>query len=171
MGIQVPPDSTGKIVETYSPDGSTQRQAIVLGDDTAAAARAKVQAADPGASDYGLTVRTVRTPASDYHKVAAATNNAAVIKSAPGKVHGWAIFNNASYPVFVKLYDKATSPNPAADTPLLAIGIQAGIGKDFSLDLGIPFTTGIGIAIVQGIADNDNTPVALADCVVEVFYK
>ena len=37
MGIQVPPDSTGKVVETNSPDGVTQRQVVTLGDKTTAA--------------------------------------------------------------------------------------------------------------------------------------
>jgi hypothetical protein len=37
MGIQVPPDSTGKVVETNSPDGSTQRQVVTVGDKTTAA--------------------------------------------------------------------------------------------------------------------------------------
>lgn len=36
MGIQVPPDSTGKVVETNSPDGSTQRQVVTIGDKTTA---------------------------------------------------------------------------------------------------------------------------------------
>src|SRR4051812_26196057 len=59
MGIQVPPDSTGKVVETNSPDGSTQRQVITLGD-ASATTTAKVQTGDPGSSDAGITVRDVR---------------------------------------------------------------------------------------------------------------
>lgn len=35
MGIRVPPDSTGQTVETNSPDGTTQRQVVTLGDKTA----------------------------------------------------------------------------------------------------------------------------------------
>lgn len=36
MGIQVPPDSTGKVVETNSPDGLTQRQVVTIGDKSTA---------------------------------------------------------------------------------------------------------------------------------------
>src|SRR5437763_1251161 len=60
MSIQVPPDSTGKLVETNSPDGATQRQVISIGDTATAAAVAKIQNADPGTTDYGITVRDVR---------------------------------------------------------------------------------------------------------------
>jgi hypothetical protein len=35
MSIQVPPDSTGKLVETNSPDGVSQRQVVTVGDKTA----------------------------------------------------------------------------------------------------------------------------------------
>lgn len=45
MGIQVPPDSTGKVVETNSPDGLTQRQVVTLGDKTTAANTAAISAA------------------------------------------------------------------------------------------------------------------------------
>src|SRR6185437_1975646 len=44
MGIQVPPDSTGKVVETNSPDGATQRQVVTVGDKTTAANVAAVLA-------------------------------------------------------------------------------------------------------------------------------
>jgi hypothetical protein len=60
MGITVPPDSTGKTVETNSPDGSTQRQVVTVGDSATAAGVAKVQNADPASSDYGVTVRNPR---------------------------------------------------------------------------------------------------------------
>lgn len=209
MGITVPPDSTGKIVETNSPDGVSQRQVVSLGDTATAAAVAKVQNADPGSTDYGVTTRDVRgnaalpvrtdptgtTPqpitgsvsntgfavnpptsggTSAYHAVAAASNNSAVVKNSAGQVFGFSIFNNANYPIFVKLYNKATAPAPATDNALLirVIAVQAGQTVPYFNPCGISgFTNGIGIAAVKGITDTDNTSLAVNDALIEVDYK
>lgn len=56
--IQVPPDSTGKTVETATP-GSDHRQVIVIGGDTATAELAEVTAGAPSATEYGLFTRSV----------------------------------------------------------------------------------------------------------------
>lgn len=108
---------------------------------------------------------------SDYHKVSAGSNNAVNIKNAAGQVYGIQGMNIAAYPVYVKLYDKATAPNPAADTPIRTIAMQAGVRCDDDIPNGLAFATGISIAIVKGIADNDNTAVVASDCVVDVDYK
>lgn len=108
---------------------------------------------------------------ADYHKVSAGSTNAASIKGAAGQVYGIQGFNLAAYPVYVKLYDKATAPNPAADTPVRTIALQAGVRADDDIANGLVFALGIGIAIVKGLADNDNTAVVASDCVVDVDYK
>jgi hypothetical protein len=108
---------------------------------------------------------------SDYHKVAAGSNNAANIKNAAGQVYGVQGINLALYPVYVKLYDKASAPNPAADTPVRTIAMQSGVRCDDDIPKGLAFVNGISIAIVKGIADNDNTSVVANDCVVDVDYK
>lgn len=108
---------------------------------------------------------------ADYHKVSAGSTNAASIKGTAGQVYGVQGFNVAAYPVYVKLYDKATAPNPAADTPVRTIALQAGVRADDDIVNGLVFALGIGIAIVKGIADNDNTAVVASDCVVDVDYK
>lgn len=110
-------------------------------------------------------------PSLTYHKVSLATNNAAVIKAAPGTVTGGKIYNNAGYPIFVKLYNKATIPIPGTDTPQQTIGIEAGLSDGISVPGGLTYAAGIGIAIVKNIGDADNTAVAAADCVVDVFYQ
>jgi hypothetical protein len=108
-------------------------------------------------------------PSLTYHKVSAGSNNAANIKAAAGTVTGWKIYNNSNYPIYVKLFDKATAPSPGSDTPKQTIGVDAG-DSDLITSAGYVYTTGIGIAIVKGIADADNTPVLASDCVVDIFY-
>lgn len=103
---------------------------------------------------------------------AANSNNAISVKASAGQVFGVHIYNNAPYPIYVKLYNKATAPAPGSDNALLVrrIGIQAGTQRDLSFPSGLQFSTGIGLAIVKGITDTDNTSVAVNDALVEVEY-
>lgn len=56
MSIQVPPDSTGKLVDTVSVNGA-ERQIAVLGDPATAGAQAKILNGPPASTDYGLVTR------------------------------------------------------------------------------------------------------------------
>ncbi len=109
-------------------------------------------------------------PSLIYHKVAAASTNAANIKAASGTVTGWKIYNDTEYPIYVKLYDKASAPVPGTDTPKQTVGVDAGMGEVVT-SAGYSYVTGIGIAITKGILDSDSTPVAAGDCVVDIFYQ
>lgn len=185
--IQVPVDSTGKKVDTSELTVNLQtveRQRIVLADDATAAALAKVQNADPGATDYGLTVRTVAGTAAKpmvvsgvmatggyttKHAVAAASTNATSVKASAGQVYGWSVYNAAAYPIYVKLHNTAGVPTAGAGV-VQTIGVQAGTGAQAFNTSGIAFSTGIGFTIVKDIADAGTTVVALNDCVLDLFY-
>lgn len=108
---------------------------------------------------------------SGYHKLSAANNNAVVIKASAGQVFGIHAFNLAAYPVYIKLYDKATTPAPGSDAVIRTIAVQAGQRADDVISAGLPFAAGISIAIVKNISETDNTSVAAADVVVDVDYK
>jgi hypothetical protein len=110
-------------------------------------------------------------PSLTYHKVAASGTNAASIKAAPGIVTGWKIYNDTEYPIYVKLFNEAATPAPGTDTPQQTIGVDAGVGEVNPAGPGIVYSAGIGIAITKGILDNDSTPVAAGDCVVDLFYQ
>lgn len=129
-----------------------------------------------GSISISGTVVTTPIPAtsggtSSYHKLSASSNNADVIKALPGQYYGMRGNSVAAYPVYVKLYNKATNPNPAVDTPIRVIEIQAGLPINDAVEFGLPFTVGIAVAIVKGIADNNNTSVASGDVSIEVDYK
>lgn len=110
-------------------------------------------------------------PSLTYHKVAAVGTNAAVIKAAPGIVTGWKIYNNTGYPIYAKLFNKATTPTLGTDTPQQTIGVDAGLGEVNPAGPGTTFTTGIAIAITKLMPDGDSTPVAAGDCSVDIFYQ
>jgi hypothetical protein len=171
--VELAANGAGEYVDTFQiSDGSVNvdRQAIVIGDDTTYAARAKINNGEPGASDYGLTVRRACVGSSAYHVVAAASTNAANIKASAGRVTGWSVFNVADYPVYVKFHNTSGTPT-AGSGVVYTIGVQAGTGLHLDDDDGITFATGIGITITKGIADGDTAAVAASDCVVNVHYK
>lgn len=146
--VQVDVDAAGKKIDAEDITvgaNEVQRQRIIL---------------VPGATPHGCSI---------YHKVSAATTNAANVKASPGQIYGWRIFNNAAYPVYVKLHNTAGTPTPGSGV-VQSIGVQAGLSDGEFFPVGLAFDTGVGISIVQGISDSDATAVALSDCVVDLFY-
>jgi hypothetical protein len=96
----------------------------------------------------------------------AASNNATVVKASAGDVlhiHG---LNATAGVKYLKLYNKATTPAPGTDNALL-LGVYAlAASAPFSIDfgaLGLYFPAGIGLALVTGASDTDNTGVAAGD--------
>ena len=171
--VQVSPNSSGeKIAVTQISNGvdTVDLQHVILSDDSTYAARAKVQNAEPASTDYALSIRRVCGGCTIYHVVSAGSTNAANIKASAGRVLGWAIFNNADYPIYVKLHNTAGTPT-AGSGVVYTVGVQAGTHVSFDDDDGLGFATGIGISITKLIADNDTTAVLASDCVVNLHYK
>jgi hypothetical protein len=110
-------------------------------------------------------------PSTNYHLVAASGLNAAVLKSTSGLLVGWKISNRTEYPVYVKVFNKATTPVPGTDFPEQTLGVQAGEDDGESINGGVIYSEGISIAITKGIEDSDNTPVVAGDCVIDIFYQ
>jgi hypothetical protein len=162
---------------------SKRAQVLVIEDETTRGRRVTVTAANalkvdgsavtqPISGNLGL-VPVTSGGCAGYHTVATGSNNAASIKGTAGQLYGVHVFNNAAYPVYVKIYNKATAPAPATDNALLidVIGVQAGTQRDWVQPDGKAYGTGIGIAIVKNIGDTDNTSVVANDAVVDVDYK
>ena len=105
--------------------------------------------------------------------ISAASTNATSIKASAGQVYGWYITNVNAAVMFVKLYNKASSPTVGTDTPVLTLAIPgsvAGGGTTFSCPHGIAFATGIAMAITTGVANSDTGAVAANEVVVNLFY-
>lgn len=111
--------------------------------------------------------------ARPFRLISAATNNATVVKSTAGEV--WAIWaaNISAAIRFLKFYDKATAPNPLVDTPVFVCGVPgntAGAGGSLPFPRGMAFNIGIGIVVVTGIADTDNTATAANEVAVSIAF-
>ena len=105
--------------------------------------------------------------------VSAASNNAQVIKAGPGVVGTCTAFNVSASANYLKFYDKKTSPDPTSDVPVFVVpmpGNANGAGAVIPFGNAI-FVNGISIAIVNGIAADDNTSVGAGDCVVSIEYN
>ena len=101
---------------------------------------------------------------------AAASTNATSLKASSGNILGIRVFNVATYSVFLKLYNKASSPTVGTDTPTWTIPIPAGAGFAEEFAFGRPAATGIAYAITKLQADSDTTAVAAGDLTGEISW-
>lgn len=109
---------------------------------------------------------------STTHFVAAASNNATNVKASAGQVYSIDAYNNATYPVYFKLYNSATSPSSCGATNLFkVVGIQSGTQHTLQTEEGWALGTGIGYCLTKGIADSDNTATVASDATVDLGWK
>jgi hypothetical protein len=111
---------------------------------------------------------------SKYHLVCLASTNANVVKASAGQVYCIKAFNITGTAAWLKFYDKATTPNPAADTVVDSVLIPAntsGAGVVVNMDKGASYASGIAIAVVLGISDTDNNAIAANAVALNISYK
>ena len=91
---------------------------------------------------------------------------------APGghRLHGYYLSNANAAIRYVKFYDKATAP-AETDTPIIRIMVPAGGAANLMSEAGIVFVLGLGVRIVTGAADNDDTGVTSAESMVNLWYR
>jgi hypothetical protein len=94
---------------------------------------------------------------------AAASTNGANIKASAGTVKGIQGFNAKASAVYLKLYNKASSPTVGTDTPVKTIYLPATAAFAFDFGTGVSFATGISIALTGAGADADTTALASGD--------
>ncbi len=109
--------------------------------------------------------------ASVYHVISAASTNAASVKASPGVVTGYYLVNAGAAFRYVKLYDTAGTPTVGTTAVRLTLGIPLASAANVNLDPPLLFETGIGIAIVTGMADSDATAVAATEVAVNLYYQ
>jgi hypothetical protein len=96
---------------------------------------------------------------------AAASTNSTLVKGAAGQIKQLFAFNASAATKYIRLYDKATAPTVGTDAPVIVIAVPATSSKEliFGDNTGLPFKTGIGLAITGGAARLDATAVAAGD--------
>jgi hypothetical protein len=110
-----------------------------------------------------------------YHLISAATTNSTSIKGTNGGVISIVAINTTATIYYLKFYDTAAAPTcnttaVALTFPIPATASSTGGGLVVSLPQEARFLSGIGICLVGGIADNDNSNAATG-VAVDVFFK
>lgn len=166
---------TGSVAVTGAFQATQPISVATLPLPTGASTEATLAALNTKTPAVGLTVESGAspiTPASDSYQLrsattcsrlilSAATTNSTNVKSATGGLKAIQGYNAKAAPVFLKLYDKATSPTVGTDIPVKTIYLPA--TGAFALDFAFKFVNGIGYALTLGAADTDTTALVAGD--------
>lgn len=112
-------------------------------------------------------------PTLTHKATAAASTNLTSVKAGGVKLTGGYLRNRAAAEKYVKIYDKASAPVPANDTPILTIGLPAGayIGiGDMLGPYGLRLLLGLAYSITGAYANADTTAVVASDVDVNFVY-
>lgn len=138
----------------------TSGSAAVIGqvDDTGVAAYTPVNVLNTVnvaiAQPFTLSASTSGAATRYRYKSVAASDNLVSVKASAGNIHHLIVSNANAAIRFLKLYDKASAPILASDTPQATIVIPAGGTVVAPYDLiRYPFALGIAHAIVTAAAD------------------
>lgn len=110
----------------------------------------------------GLAGGSFGAAKTNNHGTCAATDTPTVVSAVPGAVVDINIGNISAAWSYLKLYNKVAAPTNA-DTPVQVFPIPPGGGLVKTVNFA--FTLGIGLRIVKGSADNDNTAQVAGDVV------
>lgn len=102
--------------------------------------------------------------------LSAASTNATVVKASAGQVYGMQFVNTGAGWAFVKLYNKATAPTVGTDAVVEILGIPPGGAREVNRPIGMPFATGISLAITGAYTDADTTAVTAGQVVGSIQY-
>lgn len=93
---------------------------------------------------------------------AAASTNPTVAKASAGRVYAINGLNAKAAVVYLKFYNKATTPTVGTDVPVVTLAIPASAPFSFYLD-GFVFSTGIAYGLTTDAADAGTTALLAAD--------
>jgi len=109
------------------------------------------------------------TPVS--YRSAGTSDDATSVKGSAGVLYSIVVTNtNASAACYLKIYDKATAPAAASDTPIQRYAVPAAGGIAINFTYGLVFANGIGFLLVTGNTDTDGTDVAAGEVMVNLGY-
>ena len=107
-----------------------------------------------------------------YRLLSAATTNATNISAVPATMYYVYATNSGAAARFVKIYDKATAPDPTVDVPIMTLRLAPLTGiVTLPITKGVTFNLGISFLITALIGDTDATAVGLNDVALNIGYK
>lgn len=165
----------GTTTDTNSGNKSAGTLRVVLATDQPALTNKLLVTPDAGATVVSIAA-TSGGATPGYLASSAANTNSTSLKGSAGMVYGIQAFNTSAVTIWLKLYNKASTPTVGTDTPVKKIGIppSAGgaVGGDvMTFPVGIAFGTGIAYALTTGFADSDTGAVGAGDVSLGIDYK
>lgn len=104
-----------------------------------------------------------------HSALSAGSMNATVVKATSGRLFAGLMVGNVNAAVrYLKVYDKATTPDPTSDTPIFRIPIPA--GHTFTFPFGYYFVNGLGYVMVTGAGDTSEDAVAENEIFLSLEY-
>jgi len=108
---------------------------------------------------------------SFFTLISAASTNATSIKASSGTIGSLWVQVGIGRTCYVKIFNKSSAPVVGTDTPVLNIPVTNGATDSLNCSFaGLRLSNGIAIAITQGQALLDNTPVSAGDAVINLAY-
>lgn len=108
-----------------------------------------------------------------FSLIAAATDNATLVKKGPGKIVSIFAVNVNAAVRYLKFYDTNRVPNAGTGTPIRRYAIPAsttGLGFVLSPTVPMGFIQGLAFTITGGVADSDATVIAAGDVILNLEY-
>lgn len=124
------------------------------------------------------TLNVSETPAASnglslYRRLSTADTNLDTVKASAGRLYSGYVSNTNASPRFVKIYDKASNPVLASDTPkwtVMVPGNSSGVAGSVKFH-GLQFSNGIAISITGAVGDTDTTAISANEVIVNLGYK
>lgn len=111
-----------------------------------------------------------------HRAILGASTNATILKTGGGNLRSVSVFSLDATPVFLKFYDKATTPDEN-DVPVYSVEAPAAAtpanGSRTSETLegaGIPFSAGLSYRCVTSLADNGTGALSANEVIVNLTY-
>lgn len=103
----------------------------------------------------------------------AGSNNATLVAGQPATIGTITVFNAGAALAYLKLYDFARVPVPGTDTPwmVVAVPITGTAVVSFPEESGPRTAAGLGVGMVTGAANSDNTAVAAGQLTMVMTYR
>ncbi len=125
--------------------------------------------------ELSYLLQTPPTGLTPYSLVAGASANKTSVTTSATTLHGWYIVNTAATPRWVRIYNKASAPDPTTDTPVLrfvipANGSSLGGGTNLDSSVGIALSLGLGFDITAAAGDTDQTACTAGDVTLNFWY-
>ena len=87
----------------------------------------------------------------------------------PGTLSKVVAMNNGNITYYLKIYDLAALPAPAADTPILRYMLNP--HAVVNIDMDVVLADGLGVVVVAGAVDTDVTQVAASEVMFNIDYS